>query len=337
MELTRKYHLNDKTMKYQSFAQSKRQHQYLNFPGEFKSRLPQEMIFTDMTSARADELYFNDENLLIDLEEESDYLDSETFEKFAKYVIFIAYWYLKRKPYLAVICHKKPKKESECFEYAPSLYIRVHYIYFDQQDLWKKYENVINKVKHNIELTDMEALDIAFTSKFISKKYAPYIVERLCEVFKDAKIKDKVLKLDVKVILSGMILKHIKGEKKQYRLMEMIQMREIKNELDELVYEEYGDKLDAKDQEIENKEKTIISQAKTIKTKNNELKNKDNELKTKNNELKNKDNELKNKDKQINNLNKSNNNYRKLIKKLNKFDDLNAPEAQKILESLMLL
>ena len=100
-------------------------------------------------------------------------------------------------------------------------------------------------------------------------------------------------------------------------------MREIKNELDELVYEEYGDKLDAKDQEIENKEKTIISQAKTIKTKNNELKNKDNELKTK--------------DKQINNLNKSNNNYRKLIKKLNKFDDLNAPEAQKILESLMLL
>ena len=30
-------------------------------------------------------------------------------------------------------------------------------------------------------------------------------------------------------------------------------MREIKNELDELVYEEYGDKLDAKDQEIENK------------------------------------------------------------------------------------
>ena len=85
-------------MKYQSFAQSKRQHQYLNLPGEFKSRLPQEMVFTDMTSARADELYCNDENLLINLEEESDYLDSKSFNKFAKYVIFIAYWYLKRKP-----------------------------------------------------------------------------------------------------------------------------------------------------------------------------------------------------------------------------------------------
>jgi len=317
-------------MKYQSFAQSRRQHQYLNLPGEFKSRLPQEMVFTDMTSARADELYCNDENLLIDLEEESDYLDSESFNKFAKYVIFIAYWYLKRKPYLGVICHKKPKKESELFEYAPSLYIRLHYIYFDQKVLWEKYENIINKVKHNKKLTDMEALDIAFTSKFISKKDAPYVVEKLCEVFKDAKIEDKVLKLDVKVILSGMILKHIESEKKQYRLMEMIGMRKIKNELDELVYEEYGDKLDEKDQEIENKEKTIITQAKTIKTKNNELK-------TKNNELKNKDNEIKSKDEQINNLNQTNHNYRKLIEKLNKFDDLNTSEARKILDSLMLL
>ncbi len=323
MELTQKYHLNDKTMKYQSFAQSRRQHQYLNLPGEFKSRLPQEMVFTDMTSARADELYCNDENLLIDLEEESNYLDSESYNKFAKYVIFIAYWYLKRKPYLAVICHKKPKKETECFEYAPSLYIRLHYIYFNQQDLWRKYENIINKVKHNEKLTEMEALDIAFTSKFISKKDAPYVVERLCEAFKNAEIGDRVLKLDVKVILSGMILKHIKSEKKQYKLMEMIGMRKIKNELDELVYEEYGDKLDAKDKEIENKEKTIISQAKTIKTKNNELKTKDNELKTK--------------DEQISNLNKSNHNYRKLIKKLNKFDDLNTPEARKILDSLTLL
>ena len=127
-----------------------------------------------------------------------------------------------------------------------------------------------------------------------------------------------------------MILKHIESEKKQYRLMEMIGMRKIKNELDELVYEEYGDKLDEKDQEIENKEKTIITQAKTIKTKNNELK-------TKNNELKNKDNEIKSKDEQINNLNQTNHNYRKLIEKLNKFDDLNTSEARKILDSLMLL
>jgi len=43
-------------MKYLSFAQSKRQHQYLNLSGKFKSRLPQEMVFPDMTSSRADEV-----------------------------------------------------------------------------------------------------------------------------------------------------------------------------------------------------------------------------------------------------------------------------------------
>jgi len=34
------HHLNDKTHKYLSYAQSKRQHQYLNLPGEFKQRYP---------------------------------------------------------------------------------------------------------------------------------------------------------------------------------------------------------------------------------------------------------------------------------------------------------
>lgn len=216
--------------------------------------------------------------------------------------------YFGRKPYLAVICHKDPKKESECFEYAPSLYIKVHYIYFSQEILWKKYENVISKVKHNEILTDTEALDIAFVSKFISKKDAPIVVEKLCKTFKNAIIEDKLLKLDVKVILGGMVLKHVSDENKQKILMEMIGMRKIKNELDELVYEQYGDELDAKDKELE--------------TKNKELETKDKELETK--------------DKQIVNLQKSNREYRKQIKKLSELDGL-TPEAQKILSSLIML
>nr|WP_294999842.1 hypothetical protein [uncultured Methanobrevibacter sp.] len=302
MSRTETYHINDKTMKYMNFAQSRRKHQYLGLPGNFKSRVPQEMIFTDMTSARADELYYNDENLLIDLEEESDYISTKTLEKFSKYSIFNSYWHIKRKLYLAVICHKTPKNRTECFEYAPSVYIHVHYIHLKQDELWKKYENVINKVKHKETLTDTEALDIAFTSKFISKRHAPSVVEKLCEAFKDAKIEDKHLKLDVRVILSGMILKHIKSEIKQNRLMEMIGMRNIENELDELVYEQYGDKLDAKDKEIENKNTIIKNNEKEIKTKDNTIEK-----------------------------------YAKLIKKLQAFDDFNTPEARKIINALILL
>ena len=42
-------------------------------------------------------------------------------------------------------------------------------------------------------------------------------------------------------------------------------MRKIENELDELVYEQYGDELDAKDKQLE-------ESAKIIKSKDNQLK-----------------------------------------------------------------
>ena len=79
-------------------------------------------------------------------------------------------------------------------------------------------------------------------------------------------------------------------------------MREIKNELDELLYEEYGDKLDAKDKEINN-----------LKKSNEKYKRSNQEYK------------------------KSNEKYKKQIEKLNELDDLNTPEARKILSSLKLL
>lgn len=47
-----------------------------------------------MTSARADEAYLNDEDLVFDLEEESDIIDDKKFNKFAKYLIFISYWHI---------------------------------------------------------------------------------------------------------------------------------------------------------------------------------------------------------------------------------------------------
>ena len=63
--------------------------------------------------------------------------------------------------------------------------------------------------------------------------------------------------MDVGVILGGMILKHITNPNKQNRLLEMIDMRHIENEIGKLVYDEYGDILDAKDKEIEEKNKKL--------------------------------------------------------------------------------
>ena len=138
------YHLNDRTMKYLSMAQAKRQHQYLGLPGNFKTRLPQEVVFPNMDIGRADEYYLTDNDLLINLEEESGHVTGKMLKKFSKYIIFAADRFNK-DVYLAVVCHKNPNKSFEYYQHSPSVIIKVHYYYFNQNELWIKYENLINK------------------------------------------------------------------------------------------------------------------------------------------------------------------------------------------------
>ena len=309
------YHLNDRTRKYKTSAQTKRQHQYFGLPGTFKKRLPQEISFPNLDVGRADEFYCTDEGLIIDFEEESDVITSKTMEKFSKYAIFASYRY-KGRIYLVVLCHKDPKKEFEYFEYAPSLYIKVHYIYISQAELWARYENIINKVSHKIKLTEMEALDMAFVSKFIFKEHAPMIVESLANIFNDAIIDDELLKIDVGAILGGMIQKNFKSIEKQNRLMEKINMRQINNFIEELVYDEFGEVLDKRDEKIEAQAQEIEFNKKEIKSNREEIKVKDAE---------------------IDKLNQQKDEVQSKLKSLSEFKDLNSPEARAILNSLILV
>lgn len=285
-------------MKYKTMAQTKRQHEYFKLPGNFKIRCSQEVIYPDMESGRMDELYLTDTGILINLEEESGEITPKTLEKFAKYLIFTRYNY-RKEVLLGVICHKDPKKEYQCFKDCPSLYCKTHNIYISQDEYWMKYENIINKVKQKLELTDTEALDMAFVCKFIDKKDIEYVIENITSIFEDAKIKDRKLKMDVAVIIEAMIVKHIKSEVKQNELKEMINMREYENEMQKIIYEEFGDELNQKDAIIEKQENMIEKQKQEYEDKDKEYKNK--------------------------------------IKELNQMEDLNNPKARHILETLMLL
>ena len=280
----------------------------MELPGEYRTSLPQEIAFPNLDFGRIDFLYYNDEGLLIDLEEESGDITEETLKKFGKYISFCIYRY-SENIYLAVLCHQNPKKEFEFYEVSPSFHIKVHYYYFNQDELWEKYDNLIKKVGQKERLTDREALDIGFLSKFISKEYASEIMDPLTTMFSEAIINDKLLKMDVGVILGGMILKHVPDLEKQNRLLRRINMRHIEREIDKLLYDEYGEELCKKDKEIE----------------------------AKNKEIKSKDNEIKSKDNEIDKLNKSNAEYKTKIGQLNQMDDLNTPKAKKILQQLMLL
>ena len=108
--------------------------------------------------------------------------------------------------------------------------------------------------------------------------------------------------MDVAIIFGGMILKQIQDIEKQNKLLEMINMRQYETDMEELVYDEYGDILNEKDKEIESKTQEIESKTREIEKLNNENKE-----------------------------------YKEKIRQLNEIEDLNTPQAKKILNSLMLL
>ena len=287
-----------------------------------------------MDNGRADEYYMTDEGLLINLEEESGEITKKTLRKFAKYVVFACDRY-NGNVYLAVLCHKNPKKDFEYFMYAPSIIIKVHYYYFSQEELWDKYENVINKVKQKEELSESEALDIAFVSKFISKEYVLEVLKSLTKVFKESIIEDKILKMDVGVILGAMVLKHVKNVKLQNKLLGDINMGKYENELHELVYDEFGDVLNKKDEELVQKDEELVQKDEELVQKDEELVQKDEELVQKDEELVRMNEELVQKDNEIDKLYISNNEYKNKIMQLNELDDLNSLEAKRIIDYLL--
>lgn len=261
------YHINDRNMKYKSLILSRHQHQYLGLPGTFEARYPQEIVFPNMEAGRVDEFYSTVEGLLINLEEESGDITGKVLEKVGKYVIFGAFMYSKR-PYAAIICHKDPKKEFEYFKLSPSLFLKVHYIYIPQDALWAKYENLIRKIEQKQQLTIEETLDIAFVAKFISKEYGQFITESLAKSFRYAKLNEEIPKRDIGVLLGAMILKHFDDEEKIDELMEVINMKQINNEIKIIAREEFADEFE----KIEKEKRDIRNENEEIKSENEEIK-----------------------------------------------------------------
>ena len=284
MKLKKPYHKNDITHKYSAIAFRKRMHQYLELPGHYHRRYPTEVVLRTMESGRMDELYSTKEGLLINLEEESGEVTEKTLEKLGKYKTFGSFIY--GMPFLtAVICLKDPKSFPKEYEISPSDIIRPKYYYFSQSRLWKNYDKVINKVEQNIQLSEREALHIAFIPKYISKRHAESVTKSLARAFKHANIPDYELKRDIAFILLTMILSNVSNETEQDQLMEVIEMNIYRDDMQELVYSEYGDELDKKDQEIAAKEKDLAKKDKDLAAKEKDLAKKDKDLAAKDKEL----------------------------------------------------
>ena len=213
----------------------------------------------------------------INLEEESGEVTEKTLEKLGKYKTFGSFIY--GMPFLtAVICLKDPKNFPKEYEISPSDIIRPKYYHFSQSILWENYDKVINKVEQNIQLSEREALHIAFIPKYISKRHAESVTKSLARVFQRTNIPDYELKRDIAFILLTMILANISNETEQDQLMEVIEMNIYRDDMQELVYSEYGDELDKKDQEIAAKDKDLAKKDQDLAAKDKDLAKKDKEL-----------------------------------------------------------
>ena len=91
----------------------------------------------------------------------------------------------------------------------------------------------------------------------LQKKDVEKLINSLADLFGDVIIEDLKLKVDVAVILSGMILKHISDVDEQIKLLEMVDMRQYIDIMEELVYDKYGDQLKVKDDELKVKDDEI--------------------------------------------------------------------------------
>ncbi len=324
MRMKKIYQIDDKTMKYIAIAETRRMHKYLKLPGEYISSYPNEVVLPNMESGRADAFYAVTGGLLINLEEESGEVNEKTLQKFSKYLKFGNFIHCLNV-YTAVICKKNPKNFPKEYEISPTNILRPKYIYFEQKELWRKYENIIKKIEQRYELSEMEALDFAFIPKFISDKYAPQITEAFSNRFKDVIINEKELKTDVGVILGAMILKNIADETKQKRLLEMIGMDQgLRNDIQMIFEDEFreiNEKLDEKTHELNQK--------------NQEINQKTHELNQKTHELNQKNQEINQKTHELNQKNEALENISNVVKQLHNEGEINTDTMNKILQTCM--
>ena len=150
-------------------------------------------------------------------------------------------------------------------------------------------KNIINKVKHNIKLTEIESLDIAFISKYIPKNEAEDMIKSSVYIFNNAIIENIRLKLEVRAVLGAMIHKNIKDPKEHNKLMEEINMGEIGTTIDELIEEETEEirkELENNEKKMESMSKKLENNEKEMKSMSKKLENNEKEMKSMSNKMK---------------------------------------------------
>lgn len=124
-------------------------------------------------------------------------------------------------PFSIVITNIDPGEKLQCYESHGQIFY-IYYIYVDSEEIRKRLSILTDIVKSSKVLSQSEALNFAYIAIFVKNDEAKEILEKLAQLFRDAKIKEDELQMDLHHVLKKIIRYQITDENKIKELLTVI-------------------------------------------------------------------------------------------------------------------
>ena len=228
-------------------------HEYYNLPGKYLGSETNEYPDINGSNKKADIVYrveMEDKIMMINLEDETSFVNEKTLEKINTYKNLI--YYKNRKPVISVISTTVP--QEKCLNelwISPTDLLKPIIKSLPYKGAWQRLNILIDKCKNQEEFSAIEGLELINMPRCCTKNQA-LAVEMICEELLNLKMKDQFVKNELIYSMQCMIHQYAKTEKDIIRLEEMINLKTIIEErspvLDSMKRE--GEKIGRKEGEI---------------------------------------------------------------------------------------
>ena len=207
-------------------------HEYYNLPGKYLGSETNEYPDINGSNKKADIVYrveMEDKKIMmINLEDETSFVNEKTLEKINTYKNLI--YYKNRKPVISVISTTVP--QDKCLNelwISPTDLLKPIIKSLPYKGAWQRLNILIDKCKNQEEFSAIEGLELINMPRCCTKNQA-LAVEMICEELLNLKMKDQFVKNELIYSMQCMIHQYAKTEEDIIRLEEMINLKTIMEE-----------------------------------------------------------------------------------------------------------
>lgn len=190
-------------------------------------------------------------------------------------------------PYSIIITNINPGEKIQCCESHGQIFY-VYYIYVDSEEIQKRLSILTDIVKSDKVLSQEEALNFAYIAIFVNDDEAKEILEKLAQLFHDAKIMESELQMDLHHVLKKII---------RYQFDEKSKIKELLGMITKAMTPEEYEKLSSHQKtilDLEEQKQICIQQEKKIAEQQSKNMQQQNEITEQQKEIRKKDEQIKN-------------------------------------------